>query len=127
MFTGIANQNGPRTQTQMYMYVTPIQYPLIVLNAHKSALVILLYFRFRQLMTFLAKWLVSRHVSLIPCSIQNYGELGNPSYVLCLFTFFAALRRDTFYTRTFAAGSHSFNDVLVSGTLRLKGACCAAY
>ena len=33
MFTGIANQNGPRTQTQMY--VTPIQYPLIVLNAHK--------------------------------------------------------------------------------------------
>ena len=73
------------------------------------------------------KMAVSRHVSLIPCSIQNYGEIENPSYVFCLFTFFAALRRDTFYTRTFAAGSHSFYDVLVSGTLRLKGACCAAY
>ena len=73
------------------------------------------------------KMAVSRHVSSIPCSIQNCGEIENPSYVFCLFTFFAALRRGTFYTRTFAAGSHSFYDVLVSGTLRLKGACCAAY
>ena len=31
-------------------------------------------------------------------------------YVFCLFTFFAALRRGTFYTRTFVAGSHSFYD-----------------
>ena len=66
------------------------------------------------------KMAVSRHVSLIPCSIQNYGEIEDPSYVFCLFTFFV-------YTRTFTAGSHSFYDVLVSGTLRLKGACCAAY
>ena len=73
------------------------------------------------------KMAVSRHASLIPCSIQNYGEIENPSYVFCLFTFFSALRRGTFYTRTFAAGSHSFYNVLVSGTLRLKGACCAAY
>ena len=29
---------------------------------------------------------VSRHVSLIPRSIQFYGEIKNPSYVFCLFT-----------------------------------------
>ena len=71
------------------------------------------------------KMAVSRHV---PCSIQNYGEIENPCSVRILpFTFFAGLRRGTFYTRMFAAGSHSFYDVLVSCTLRLKGACCAAY
>ena len=70
---------------------------------------------------------VSRHVSLIPCSIQNYGELGNPSYVFAFLHFLQPSGGGTFYTRTFAAGSHSFYDVLVSGTLRLKGACCTAY
>ena len=78
-------------------------------------------------MNFFGKMAVSRHVSLILCSIQTYGEIENPLYVFCLFTFFAALRRSTFYKSTFAAGSHSFYDVLVSGTLHLKGACCAAY
>ena len=74
------------------------------------------------------KMAVSRHVSLIPCSIQNCGEIENPSYVFCLpFYIFCSPQEGPFYTRTFAAGSHSFYDVLVSGTLRLKGACCAAY
>ena len=36
------------------------------------------------------------------------------------FNIFCSPHRGTFFTRTFAAGSHSFYDVLVSGTLRLK-------
>ena len=72
------------------------------------------------------KMAVLRHVSLIPCSIQNCGEIETHR-TYSAFLHFLQPSGGALFTRTFAAGSHSFYDVLLSGTLRLKGACCAAY
>ena len=73
----------PQVRESLTAYSQPLQAVTVVIRFSKVGRVDDLF----------GKMAVSRHVSLILCSIQNYGELGNPSYVLCLFTFFAALRR----------------------------------